>query len=310
MTFGSDLGRKKKSLLLLSSTMGFPSRIRWALRTMSLVAACRKILVRVTWRKALDSRRSCRMLPGPTEGSWLASPTRIRCVPGLIAERSDWNSHRSTMDISSMMMAEASRGWSLSFSKANALTASLSGSAAWYSRSRWIVFASRPVASAMRFAARPVGAARRTGFSSPSKQRMIALIVVVFPVPGPPVRSITPPAAALRTASFCRSSSRIFSSSSICRMRSSTVSCFMPPAPAASRSKRSLATAPSACQTRMRKTKTPSSFSRMETFRSMARLSSWIESSSLSACRSSAARARRVSRPIQVLPCTMDSFSV
>ena len=70
---------------------------------------------------------------------------------------------------------------------------------------RWMVLASSPVSSLMRLAARPVGAARNT-FSPASFSRwMMALRVVVLPVPGPPVSSSTPCSMAARMASFCLS---------------------------------------------------------------------------------------------------------
>lgn len=50
-----------------------------------------------------------------------------------------------------------------------------------------MVFASFAVVSAMRFAARPVGAARKTGMFLSSAAATRTLMRVVFPVPGPPV---------------------------------------------------------------------------------------------------------------------------
>ena len=63
----------------------------------------------------------------------------------------------------------------------------------------WIVLAAIPVISPILLAALPVGAAKRNGGSSLNKAEdgisanflkaiKIPLIIVVFPVPGPPVR--------------------------------------------------------------------------------------------------------------------------
>ena len=57
-----------------------------------------------------------------------------------------------------------------------------------------------PVASVMRFAARPVGAASTTSISSFFRIRKMVLMVVVFPVPGPPVMISTPQLNASATA--------------------------------------------------------------------------------------------------------------
>ncbi len=51
-----------------------------------------------------------------------------------------------------------------------------------------MVLAGLPVTSLMRFAARPVGAASATLSPSSSNSWRIPFRVVVFPVPGPPVR--------------------------------------------------------------------------------------------------------------------------
>jgi hypothetical protein len=55
------------------------------------------------------------------------------------------------------------------------------------SRSRWIVFASTPVASVRRFAARPVGAQSNKRTLLAARIFRIDLTIVVFPTPGPPV---------------------------------------------------------------------------------------------------------------------------
>ena len=55
------------------------------------------------------------------------------------------------------------------------------------SRSRWMVWAGRPVASAMRRAARPVGAASRQRTCLEVRSASRVRRMVVFPTPGPPV---------------------------------------------------------------------------------------------------------------------------
>ena len=55
-----------------------------------------------------------------------------------------------------------------------------------------MVLASNPVASVMRFAARPVGAqSSRLTFPLPTESRRIELTMVVLPTPGPPVMTRT-----------------------------------------------------------------------------------------------------------------------
>ena len=125
------------------------------------------------------------------------------------------------MDISSIMMTSASRGFSSFLSKcipmlwapfpdlgAPGITgASLPGIPTGTSSSmRWMVLASYPVASVIRLAARPVGAARSISIPSISKYRMIVLMVVVLPVPGPPVITNSPLFTASYTAFSCSSS--------------------------------------------------------------------------------------------------------
>ncbi len=86
---------------------------------------------------------------------------------------------RSTIDISSTTRASPRSGF-----RSSRLKAPFFG---WNSRTRWIVRASRPVVSARRFAARPVGAARMTSRPHFSKMSTTARMIVVLPVPGPPV---------------------------------------------------------------------------------------------------------------------------
>ena len=159
ITFGSCLFKKKKSRLLLSRRTGSPRLILCAFTTISLSCACRKIRVSITTGKHSDAMRSFKILPGPTDGSWLQSPTRISLVPGTIAVRSAFIRGRSTIDISSMMITSVSSGLSAFLAKPFRFGFSSSSGLPFTSRSRWIVCASHPVASVILFAARPVGAA-------------------------------------------------------------------------------------------------------------------------------------------------------
>src|SRR6202030_3863557 len=68
------------------------------------------------------------------------------------------------------------------------------------SSSRWMVLASKPVASVMRLAARPVGAHSRRLVLLAARMRRIALTMVVLPTPGPPVMTRTLEISASRIA--------------------------------------------------------------------------------------------------------------
>ena len=135
--------------------------------------------------------------PAPTDGSWSISPTKIRRIPCGIAFKSAFIKTISIIEHSSTISTSPSSGFS-SFLRYP--------SGGWHSRRRWIVFASRPVASVIRFAARPVGAASRILSPNARYAAMIPCVVVVFPVPGPPVSTITLETAALRIASAWTSS--------------------------------------------------------------------------------------------------------
>ena len=174
--------------------------ILWALRTIWLSSPCLNIFFSLTFSKTPAFRISWRTLPAPTEGRWFSSPTRISLVPGVTALRSACMSGRSTIDISSMITASASRG--LSSFLSNFSPPSRESWERPYSSSLWMVLASMPVASVMRFAALPVGAARRHSRPSFLKSFITALMVVVFPVPGPPVRTKTPWHSAFSTAAL------------------------------------------------------------------------------------------------------------
>ena len=71
------------------------------------------------------------------------------------------------------------------------------------SNKRWIVKAFCPVVSLKRFAARPVGAAKRIFNPWAFKMDKMPLITVVLPVPGPPVSTKTPWWRQALMASFC-----------------------------------------------------------------------------------------------------------
>ena len=68
-----------------------------------------------------------------------------------------------------------------------------------------MVWAFWPVSSDMRLAARPVGAQRDTRCPECCKSERMAFTVVVLPVPGPPVSTITLLLMAMRMALRCSS---------------------------------------------------------------------------------------------------------
>ena len=74
---GSFRSMKKKSpSLSTASTIGIiPWFTRWALTTIRLRSAWRKISVRRTTSTVSERIRSASTRPGPTEGSWSTSPT-------------------------------------------------------------------------------------------------------------------------------------------------------------------------------------------------------------------------------------------
>ncbi len=65
-----------------------------------------------------------------------------------------------------------------------------------------MVLASKPVASFMRLAARPVGAPSRSLTPFAERMRKMALTMVVLPTPGPPVTTSTLEASAVATAAL------------------------------------------------------------------------------------------------------------
>ena len=135
-------------------------------------------------------------LPAPTEGSWSGSPTITSRQLGRSASSSACISSRSTMLISSTMTAWASSGSLAFFLNVTCPVSSLK----LMPRHRWMVWASRPVTSPSRLAARPVGASSSTSRPIRSYSVTMPRREVVLPVPGPPVSSSTPLSAASATA--------------------------------------------------------------------------------------------------------------
>jgi hypothetical protein len=68
------------------------------------------------------------------------------------------------------------------------------------SSNRWMVLASKPVASVIRLAARPVGAHSKSSVPFAARIRRMALTIVVLPTPGPPVMTSTLDVSASRIA--------------------------------------------------------------------------------------------------------------
>ena len=161
----------------------------------------RKMVRRRTEGTLRDRRRSARTWPGPTEGSWSASPTSTRRVAPCTASRSARSRSVSTIDTSSTTTTPARRGCSALRWKAPSLGEKAS--------SRCSVDAAWPVASLIRRAARPVGAASRTFSPRAESTSSRTWRQVVLPVPGPPVRIASGVVAIRSTASRWVASSRI-----------------------------------------------------------------------------------------------------
>ena len=154
-TAAADWRRRKKKSLSLVFRQGYsPATIGWALVTIRLSAAWRKTCFSSTVGMQPESIRSRSTFPGPTLGSWSESPTRISLQPIRQPRRRDSKRVVSTIDISSMTTASAFKGCCSLWTKV--VTSEEPKST---SNSRWMVFASRPVTSLTRLAARPVGAA-------------------------------------------------------------------------------------------------------------------------------------------------------
>jgi hypothetical protein len=117
--------------------------------------------------------------PGPTEGSCSMSPTIKK--GGLVRHRLHERLHQHDIDHGGLVDNQQ-------------VTVEPTSS------SRWMVLASKPVASVIRFAARPVGAHSRRLVHFAARIRRMALTIVVLPTPGPPVVTNTLDISASRIA--------------------------------------------------------------------------------------------------------------
>jgi len=106
---------KKKSLSLRERSGSSPRLTAWAFITIRLCCACRKISVRRTAAIFPLRMRSEKTFPAPTEGSWSGSPTRIRRQPGFNARSKDIINCKSTIDVSSTIIASMFKGSSSSW---------------------------------------------------------------------------------------------------------------------------------------------------------------------------------------------------
>ena len=153
---------------------------------MGLTSAWRKTFSSLTTGIFLLRIISFNTEPGPTEGSWSTSPTKIRRQPPGTAFSRWCIKVISSMEASSIIIASASSG-SLSFlPKLKPLPSG------WYSKRRCTVCAGCPLDSARRLAALPVGAASKMRQPAFSSTVIMPLTTVVLPVPGPPVNTKTP----------------------------------------------------------------------------------------------------------------------
>src|SRR6266700_2262053 len=154
-----------------------PWLIRCAFTMIWLLAAWRNTSVKRTTGSTPLAIMSASTWPGPTEGNWSTSPTTSRAAVFGTALSSACISSTSTMDVSSTMSRSQSRGFSPSRRNPPVLGST--------SSSRWMVLASKPVASFMRLAARPVGAHSKSLAPLAERMRRMALTRVVLPTPRP-----------------------------------------------------------------------------------------------------------------------------
>src|SRR5277367_1509225 len=161
---------------------------------MRLSAAWRKTSVKRMTGTAPEAMMSASTCPGPTEGSWSTSPTSSSAAWSGKARSRARISGTSTIEVSSTTSRSQSSGASSVRRKLPVL-----GSV---SSNRWIVFASRPVLSDRRLAARPVGAHNAIAMVFARRILRIELTSVVLPTPGPPVITSTFEASATRTAAI------------------------------------------------------------------------------------------------------------
>ena len=217
---------KKKSFFnssLFSSIKYLPEFTLCALSIILLLAACLNILSSTITFILPDAIMSLSILPGPTEGSWSTSPTSTSFVPSYTAISKYFISAKSIIDVSSTITTSASIGSifissfmyfvSFIFEICNSLCN---------------VLASSPVVSVIFFAALPVGAQSTTFFSSLLYNSIMLLIIVVFPVPGPPVITQTLFSFTANIPSLCLSESSIlFIFSIFCNFSSILAMCFL-----------------------------------------------------------------------------------
>ena len=121
--------------------------------------------------------------PGPTDGSWSTSPTSTSRPLRGMARNKCTASWMSIMLVSSTISTSVSSGLRALWRKVP-----IPGSKA---SSRWMVLASRPDSSAMRFAARPVGAHSISRSFFAASTFTSERTSVVLPTPGPPVITST-----------------------------------------------------------------------------------------------------------------------
>ena len=167
---------KSSSGEFLSSSGTFPWFTAWALVIILLLCAWRKIVVRRDTFTVLELIISSKILPGPTEGNWSTSPTKITILLSGIARSKECIKEVSIIDDSSIIKTSSVNG-SVSSCKNNlfltTLYSSLSPTSSFSSSSssftifavpnkRWIVEAGLPVASCILLEALPVGAAKAT----------------------------------------------------------------------------------------------------------------------------------------------------
>lgn len=152
--------------------------------------------------------------PASTAESWSLSPRRMIRAPSGTASSSRVASARSSIDASSTTSASIGSGLPAWWTKPPAAGVTPSrrctvlasagrrlrnGSGRCAARSR--------IASVIRAAALPVGAASaiRDSGSCASRQASRFTTVVVLPVPGPPLITVSRPRSASAAASFCQS---------------------------------------------------------------------------------------------------------
>ena len=84
----------------------------WVFMMIRPLWACRKIFVSLTTAAQPESMTSRSTLPGPTEGSWSMSPTKMRRILGGTAFSREFSKTASIMDHSSRIKASPSSGLS------------------------------------------------------------------------------------------------------------------------------------------------------------------------------------------------------